>query len=373
ILLIFSSYLCDFKKHKQYARLLYFILFILFYVVSALRYHIGGDTLMYISFHKYYPDFFDFTWAKDVNWFNTNVRANYQPGWILYAMLVRSLNPDFMFMQIVSAFIVNCGIFYAIRKYSPYPFTTLLIYFLTFTFIMFEFEVLREAVGVGFFLLIAFDGWMQKKWVRYYIGAFIAYMFHSSAILMFALPFIRYINWKNRTYLLFFILPALILGFAGRIFLGDIISNLLDAQSSMQFYNNRAIDSAYNTNYIFTTLYQPFMLLAFMILWRKYVNPTLVPIVFATITIQIFALFDFDCARLANYIMIPTYIAITSILFKLAKRAKTIWVVVLFMLVYYVPNAYVVWSGGEKSWSRYIPYQTAIYPNQTEAQKRYWK
>lgn len=371
--LVYCAWDCDLHANKKRKKILYLIAFMIFFLLSGLRYKIGGDTLNYMASWDMYPTFWQKDWLiKFTHLQNMSGFTRYQPGWMLYAVIVKSINPSFITLQLISSLLINYAIFRAIKKYSPYPFLTLLIYYLTFTFYQFEFELARECVAVALYLLFGFDSWINKNWTRYYIGTTIAYLIHPSALIMFFLPLMRNIKWKNQTYIRYLIIPTICICIIGKAFLGNLIFQLTSAESMILSYNERALNTAYNNNYLVSVLLTPTIIISMMLLWRKYAIKIFVPLIFTSCVLMIMALFDFDCVRFANFIIIPVYIALTPIFHHLIKRNRTIWVAVLLMTVYSLPQAYVVYRGGDVSWSRYFPYQTLLYPHQTPTQQKYW-
>ena len=372
--ILFCVWNTDVRGKRKYARVNYYVLFAIFVLFAGLRYKIGGDTLNYMETWKAYPDIWNFHWADDIAHLRQQrVFMRYQTGWILYAMLIKGLFGSYFALQFISSLLLNWGVFHAIRRYSPYPFLTLLFYFMTFNFYQLEFEVARECVAVGVFLLISFDNWVRKRWVLYYVGVAIAFSIHISAVVMFIFPVMRYVKWSMRQYLLFLILPVLVVAVSGRILLNDLLTQLTAADEAMNMYQTRTLDDVYNNNYVISTLYTPAFVLGMILLWRKRMEEQLMPVVWFTLALFIMALFDFDCVRFANFIIIPFFAALTPAVYRLVKESKTVWIAALLFIGYSLPQIYVVYRGGDMSWSRYFPYQSVIYPHQSAAQQKYWK
>lgn len=372
--LVYTVWHIDVHGHKAHSKVHFIVLFFIFFLFAGLRYKIGGDTLNYMADWDNYPDFWNFQWASDIEDVqNIYTMRRYQPGWILYCMLIKGIFGDYFAAQIITAFILNLAVFKTVRKYSPYPFLTLLFFYVTFNFILLEFEVAREAVAVSVFLLFAFDNWVKKKWVPYYIWTLVAFMFHISAVMMMLLPLVRNLKWTNKQYVLYLIVPVLIAAATGRAFFGGLLSDIAKVRESMQNYGTRTLADTYNINYIISTLFTPSLILVMMVKWRKYMEQRFVPLVFLTACLIIGSIIDFDCIRFSNFIIIPTFIGMTPALQRLMKRQKTVWIAIALMALYSVPQFYTVISGGKESTSRYWPYQTVLYPEQTKTQRQYWR
>ena len=168
------------KKSLIEDRINYYFLLVLFILIAGLRFRVGGDSLGYMDDYASLPTLseltdFDF---KD---------ALYDPMWYIFNALIKSIYDNFIFFQIVEAIIVNTIIFWTIKKYCKYKYWAILFYFILY-FLYFNMEILRESLSVCVFLL-SIPYLLKKKWILYYLFAFIAFEFHSSAIVLFFIPF----------------------------------------------------------------------------------------------------------------------------------------------------------------------------------------
>lgn len=374
IFLVYCVWQVDIHGHKKYAKLYYLILFIAFTLIAGLRYKIGGDTINYMSNWNLYPNFESNSIIDDIEKAQlTGGFIRYQPGWILYCMIIKTIFGSYYVCQLITSLILNLGIFHCVRKYSRQPFIVLLYFYVSFNFIQLEFETAREAVATGLFLLFAFDNWIKRKWFLYYIGTLLAFSIHISALVMFILPLLRNTSsWSTKVFIFYGIIPVLVISIAGRIILSDFLIQLANVNSAFQTYEGRVLEDNYNSNYIISALFTPTIINSMVVLWRKYMVNELIPLVFLTAAMIIGTIFDFDCIRFSNYILIPTFISLAPAIQSLIKRQHTVWFGIVLMYLFSLPQYYVVYSGGDLSWSRYFPYQNCIAPNQTPNQKKYW-
>lgn len=372
IFLFYAAWECDIKGVKKYANTYFVIAFFIFFLFAALRYNIGGDAV-HMSYNWYkYPVMFSDGWFERYQkmQLGQSFITRYQPGWMYYAMFVRSINPNFVTLQIITSLLLNIAIFRIVKKYSQYPFLTLFIFYLTFSFILLEFEVIRESVAISVFLLLGFDNWVKKKWLLYYLANILAYLVHPSALLMFVFPIFRYLtNKSTKTYFVCFVLPVLVIAILCRSLFGNLVADTLEPDSSMMLYANRALDMTYNSNYIYPRLIQPGILFIAIIYFRKYMVDWYIPLLVYVIMIFIMALYDLDMPRFANYIIIPAYIGITPVIKQLIIKYKTMWIGVGLVLFFSVPNMMIQYNDPVKK-SRYFPYQNVITPHQTKIQKK---
>ncbi|MDE6297894.1 MAG: EpsG family protein, partial [Muribaculaceae bacterium] len=71
-----------------------------------------------------------------------------------------------------------------------------MFFFLIIQWLYFSTEVMRESVAIGIFLL-NFKNIEKKRWIRYYLFSILSLSFHYSAILIWFIPFAKYlrVNW----------------------------------------------------------------------------------------------------------------------------------------------------------------------------------
>lgn len=370
LLLVYCVWYYDVHERSRYKGLFFWGIFAVFFLLSGLRYKIGIDTLMYMSSWGDYGDFWDFHWIDDITRFqnSSDKVERFRPGWILYCMFLKGIWDDIAIMHITTALIFNLGAFRVIKKYAEYPFLTLLIFYISFKFLEFEFEIMRESVAVGVYLLISFDAYMKKKWKIYYLGVLLAYFIHTSAILMFILPLLRNIDWSLKKYSLLWVLPSFIIGVAGHALLGNILNIFLGGEDFISQYVEDAMEEETNFNYFILFSIQPVLFYGLSALfYKQFRNKTLVPLVFFSLMFLNFNLIYFTSSRLVNYIIIPVFIGIAPLLMHLVKSWRTVWVAVLFMLAYFTPTLYSFTK--PVNVARYHPYQWIIDPHETNLQK----
>lgn len=371
LLLVFLTWYYDVRGFDNQWRVYAFWgVFAVFFLLSGLRYKIGVDTLMYMRYWDRYGDIWDFDWIHDIQKFqgsSTHVER-FRPGWILLSMLVKGFTNDFTALQLVISLLFNTALFLAIKKYSKKPFLTLLMFYISFKFIEFEFEIMRETFSVAIFMLFGFPGYMKKRWLQYYIVAVICFLLHTSSVVMFALPLLRNLEWSKMKYSLLVVLPGLVIGLAGRIIFGDLINVFLGGDDFISSYTADAFSKENNTNYLIMYSVQPVLLYVMtMVGYRHIKNKAFIPLIFFAISFMFMGMLYFTASRLVNYIIIYVFIAVTPIMADIVKRSHTVWVCVLCMLLYFAPTLYSF--SKPTNVARYYPYQWVINPQQTQLQK----
>jgi hypothetical protein len=200
------------KSDKRDENFWYYFALIIFIAVSGLRYKVGGDSISYIE------SFNDIPFLGQLDKVNLS-QAQYDPLWIVFSSVSKSIVNDFVFFQIIHAIFINFIIFRFIKQNTVFRFTAVLLYYLFF-YMYFNMEIMRESLAVCVFLL-AYPYLKTKKWVKFYICAAIAFLFHSSAIILFIFPFLRNVKFKPLPMIL------LVLVFFVIIYLPDAVKTIL--------------------------------------------------------------------------------------------------------------------------------------------------
>jgi EpsG family len=188
ILVLFLAIRYDFTASgKIDANFWYYFTLVVFIALAGFRYKVGGDTLAYMDYFKDIP----FIWQ--LNKFNFS-QAQYEPLWIIFSSLSKSIINDFTLFQILHAIFINIVIFRFIKQNTVYRFTTILIYYLFF-YAFFDMEIMRESIAVCIFIL-GYPYLKQKKWLKFYLYVLLAVLFHTSAIILCIFPFTRNLKFK---------------------------------------------------------------------------------------------------------------------------------------------------------------------------------
>ena len=195
LILIFSIV---FFENKKNTNLPYWSLCLILVLLAALRYSVGGDTQGYMDMWEYLPTL---TELRSFDFFGLNM---YQPFWYVINAIAKYIYDDFVSIQIILAIIVNFSIFSLFNKYSSYRFTCILVYYLM-SYPYFNFEILRESLSICVFLF-SISFLINKKWIKYFLLITIAFLFHTSAIILFFLPLFlplleKKINFQSVMYL----------------------------------------------------------------------------------------------------------------------------------------------------------------------------
>lgn len=179
IFLVTLVYFYDYKEVSRGKVFWLVVTALILICVAGLRYRIGIDSIRYEEQYRYLPkldELFMFDYSS----------TRFAPGYIFLNSIARTISPDFTVMQFLQAIYVTTLIFLFFYKYSKRVFTCIFFYF-CFLYLNFMCEVMREACAVATFLW-SFPFFIKGKWLQYYLIAFVSFMLHTSAILVFLLP-----------------------------------------------------------------------------------------------------------------------------------------------------------------------------------------
>lgn len=354
-------YFYDIKGYKTNKRFHFYFSFVVLVCFAGLRYKIGGDSIAYRATYDMYPNFTNFSFD------NLNM-GRFRIGWILYVMILRFFSTDFCLLQFSNAILLNWAIYRIVKKYSNAPFLVIFIYYASALYIWLNFEVMRECLAIAIFLFGGIDAWVQKKWSKYYIFAFLAFAVHPSAVITFLLPLIRGVDFKIKKITLFLVaffiillfLPAIVV-IAPREFTGSYIS--LYILSSLK---NAKLLSA---NYYILYLAFPVSYYCILLYCRKVLdNDALLKLLYASIFISLMNVINYTAQRLDNYILILVFIAYSSAFIKINNKLKEVIVILLFAICTNLSFFYTLYSD-DNCLPRYYPYQNVFNPEQTDRQK----
>ena len=183
-----------FLKSKKLSRRVFWFwsMFTWFTLVSGLAYNVGSDIVDYMNDYDDFAMFWRHHTFLDIFDY-----GNRQPGWVLLNAVCAMICPNFLFIKLIIAIFVNLSVFRFIRKNTNFWFICLFIYAVT-LYLNLNFNALRQALAVACFLW-GYNYLIEKKYIKYLLWAFGAFMFHSSALICLALPLLYLIKINKWT------------------------------------------------------------------------------------------------------------------------------------------------------------------------------
>ena len=194
------SYTYDFSEYLKE-----FLVFLVLLFFLGFRGYVATDYVNYYPFFQDIPSLFDSDFSLD--YFNTN---GWEKGYLLYALICKTICPSFIFFQFISVLIDFLFIRYFIRLYLPNN-SRIFAYAMFFSFygLGIEFNLYRNVKALLIFLY-SLRFILSKQFWKFSFCIFLACLFHKSSIIF--LPFYFFIGkqWKRKTVFSLWIIGNLI-------------------------------------------------------------------------------------------------------------------------------------------------------------------
>lgn len=366
ILTIAGMWLWDGRQDRpgrRSAEMCYWILCVLYAAVAGLRYRIGVDTVQYEMELSVVPPVSEFNPAT--------FAMRYEPGIIILTGITRMFTPWIWPVQLICALWVNTAVFIFGKRMTERWFLFAGLYLLC-AWLNMNFEVMREGVAIGFFLL-AWPYFKRGEWWRYYLMIVGGILFHYSAVVLlllplFRMPYLRKIYESPRVSSSLMVV-ALLLGvfipwggifewLSGLTFLPDSIAEIFKKYHTDYFVLRHGLNLWGITGYLVKFVLYP---LSAVLLLRRRSLPVFAGLLLLLLGIQIEPV-----RRLSNYFL-PFLLAVTVNMVE-AKRSKMslgCWILAFVPLIFFTLRGYdgrrVLSTGKEVgSYVVYCPYSSWI-------------
>lgn len=348
-----------FSSSKKY-NLYYTIAFMLFFI-AAFRYYNGGDTKNYAEHFLQMP-----SWVELSKHHFDDFR--YQKGYIYFVAFIKGLWDNFIIQQIITALIVNIVVFRFVKKFSPFVFLTILMYFIL-NYFEFNMEIMRECISVSFGLL-AYECLKSRRYILMVILIYIAYQFHISALILTLMPLFAIVKFSKKSFFIVLVVAILLPTLYIAIPNLELYANLLFNQEDWvnDAYLIQEYSDTLSTNYYVTHILK-FLVIPFAIIW--YVNKKtkfeMTGLVYAYALLQLLSMFSYAFYRFANYFAPFYWIAVSYAIYLLiAKRRKLRTVIlgfILILMIYLHQNVQLAWdsTNNQYNYNRYIPYESVFF------------
>lgn len=183
ILSVFFAFLARYKNIQFGLK----ISFSLVFMFLALRYNFGND------YKEYLQNFISVNKVLQINYFNN--QFHFEPGWLF---LCRSFKPLGFFAMTAVLALFNCIIYYRfIKKFVPIKYYWLAVFLYMFSpgFMLTHSSAMRQSIAIALFIF-SIDFLYKKDAVRYFCCIGIAWLFHTSALILLPVYFLGFLNWK---------------------------------------------------------------------------------------------------------------------------------------------------------------------------------
>lgn len=164
------------------------IVIVIIALVAGLRWGIG-DTGSYVHLYELI--------GPDYKIFN----GGYEPGFILFLMLLKSITEDPQFLILVTSLIINILNIWTIRKYSKDSYFELAVFmYIASGYYLVTMNGMRQCLAVSV-MFAATELIIRGKFKRYLLLSLIMSMFHNSALIMIPMYFVvRQEAWSKNIY-----------------------------------------------------------------------------------------------------------------------------------------------------------------------------
>ncbi len=305
----------------------YIVCFTLFFISAFRGVQVGGDL------ENYLPTFHSISYA---NGFQGAIEVvDKDLGYAVLVKLLTYLSSSDRYFLIVTSSLSLIGPFYFIKKYSPWPLFSILLYYL-FGYYTGTFNNIRQSIAITI-MLFSISFLIKKNKLMYAICLATATLIHNSAVFTIAylLKFIR-INFIST--LLILLLSFLVFYFFGSTIIVFFVTN----------YFGRFDETILNTGgggYGMLTMY---ISLFIFLLWifqthKKSISDVEITRFFlvlleVAIFFQFFATLATTIVRVTTYFFVPIVVLIPILLSSIKTKVvrATFSFLILFVLTYYM-------------------------------------
>ncbi|WP_347052928.1 EpsG family protein [Flavobacterium olei] len=178
LLLLFSFFELRCELTKSQKNIMSFILFFVFVFQAGLRWKTGTDWQVYLD---------NFENTIDYSSVIINILAGFEIGYGSFVFLIKNITDSYSVFLVIHAIVYYFLIFYATKKLSPFPFVTLLVFYVSTLGVL---GSNRQLLAVAI-CLFSIQYVLDKKPYKFFFLIAIAFLFHSTAILFCIMYFLN--------------------------------------------------------------------------------------------------------------------------------------------------------------------------------------
>jgi hypothetical protein len=373
-MLLFGVYSFEIKNRETGKNLFLYLVFAALILMVSLRYRVGGDALFYENYFSHLPDIKSF-----VRFYLNDNYLNYQPLWVLLVAISKTIINQVIFFHFLHSLIFNFTLYFFLKRYTDKPFSVLLVFFVTMLYFYYSFEIQRQTMAIAVFL-IGVQYLEEKRWLRYFLLAVLAYFFHVSAVIMFIFPLIGMIKFNrvmiyvvlSLSFVMFFFRFEL-LDFIKPVLVNDYIKLKMQAYSEIQF--STLGFWAFFSVRVF--LFLPLLLFSMSKTYTESRFRWFYPTYFL---ISVSAQFFVGSERLLNFIIPVYFILVVDFFYKYFPQIKNIWLryfigatIVLHVFFIMTYKLFVVNEYGQRYVSVFFPYNSVFNPEINEERELFYE
>lgn len=215
ILLLFSTLVEYF--HKSTPKVLFYILFVIFFLMLSLRYGQGTDYLSYSVIFKVIP-----STLNPMELLAAGVPQ--EIGWLELYGLFHVLHASFQVFIFALSLVEACLFYRFINRFCKYKILALTLSYPT-LYLTYMFSALRQGLVISVFLGVLLEFYLDNKYWKYIIGCLILTTIHSSALILLIILFVRddkLFNYKAIIYIIIAWLVGFFVYFGGKSFVSSL-------------------------------------------------------------------------------------------------------------------------------------------------------
>lgn len=245
---------------------------ILYYIAILLALVVGSRSFEYQDTGAYVASFMSENGFSDYHLGDTSTYYG-EKGFYFFEVLVRTLTDDTRIYLILLSLVTLTIMAKSISELSLYPLIGLCAYIARFLTGR-DCNQVRAALSYAI-LMLGVKYIRKKDWKRYFLIVFIAYLFHSSAVIAIPVYFICTFIKPKKSYIYLGLIVSFVIGIAGQgVVHGFIEDNATDLNISATY-----TDATKMTDYVVgkgitnpMIYYQTFLLLLYTLLEKKLVK-----------------------------------------------------------------------------------------------------
>lgn len=127
--------------------------------------------------------------------------TRYESGFVLFCYFLSRISNDYQILIFCSSLIITISVLDFIKKNSR-DIAFSIYFYITMSFFGMYMNIMRQALAIAIFLWAYDYFYKEKKYLKFFIGVVLASTFHSTALVLLALPLISLIKFKTKPMLL---------------------------------------------------------------------------------------------------------------------------------------------------------------------------
>ena len=185
--------------HKKNQKIYFFFVYLFLVLVAELRYGVSPDTMNYMTAYDNIPKLQNITLADFL-------RFRFDILYTLVNSVAKTIYDSFLLVQIIHGLLLYIPLYKLLKYLKIDNFYVLLFFYLQFYF-TFGMGEMRQSIAAGV-LFFAIPYLIRKEYLKYYVLAIIAFLFHASAAIAFLFP-LFYVVKEVKVKTLFIVLIVL--------------------------------------------------------------------------------------------------------------------------------------------------------------------